>query len=180
MLTKGLTLKPELTAARLRELLHYDPETGVFTWIAERSGGAEPGQRAGAAHTSGYRKVCIDGRHYLEHRLVWLYVHGEFPPHQLDHIDGSRHNNALLNLRPATNEENCQNRALRSDSSTRLPGVGWHKKSGKFQARIGVGKQRKHLGLFDLPDEAYGAYLEAKARLHNFQPGARALALMSS
>ena len=174
MLDKGLTLKPELTAARLRELLHYDPVTGVFTWLVRRGPRQTPGSIAGTIQYGGYRQIQLDGVIYRAHRLAWFYVHGAFPAAQLDHIDGVRDHNAIANLRPATNAENAQNVAVRADSSTGITGVCWCKKRRKWQVRIGIAGKQFNLGLFTSIQDAQAAYLSGKARLHSFQPKQRA------
>jgi len=173
MLIEGLTLKTELTAERLRELLHYDPETGLFSWLVHRRR-HKAGAIAGCIRNDGYCRITIDGIGYFAHRIAWLYAYREAPSAQIDHIDGDRANNAISNLRQASNSENCQNRAIRSDSSTGMPGVGWQKKHGKYQAKIGINGKRHSLGLFDTAKDANEAYLKAKSQLHNFQPAHRA------
>jgi hypothetical protein len=94
-----------LTAERLREILGYDPETGLFTRLV-RTGRIRAGEVAGTAHSRGYRSIVIDGRVYLSHRLAWLYVHGEWPPEQIDHINRNRADNRLVNLRAAKQSQN--------------------------------------------------------------------------
>ena len=83
-----------LSAERLKELLHYDPDTGVFTRRVSR-GPARAGSVAGADTRDGYRKIHLDYKFYLMHRLAWLYTHGEFPTEFIDHIDGDRANNRI-------------------------------------------------------------------------------------
>lgn len=163
-----------VTGERLRELLHYDPETGVFTW---RVGGrrARLGEAAGCVETCGYLRITIDGRQYYAHRLAWLYVTGAWPADQLDHRDGDRTNNRFDNLREATHAENGQNRTTQKNNTSGFAGVHWHLGDRRWHARIRVGGRRVHLGSFDTPEEAHAAYIEAKARLHDFQPVPRTL-----
>src|SRR5260370_40019772 len=99
-------LKTELTQERLHSLLDYDPDSGVFRWKCScdhgrrgrRSAGDVAGGWAGGRN-SAYWMIGIDYRRYLAHRLAWFYVHGEWPPHQIDHIDLDKTNNTLVNLR---------------------------------------------------------------------------------
>lgn len=169
MLIKGLALNTELTAARLRELLHYEPQTGAFTWnVPPRN--AKAGDIAGGVRRDGYVSIRCDGASYVAHRLAWLYVTGEWPGQDIDHRDGVRSNNAFGNLREASDSENAQNRAIRSDNSSGFPGVCRHKGKGGWQAKIGINGRRLYLGLFETPEEAHAAYLRAKEQLHTFQP----------
>lgn len=164
-------MKRELTAARLRELLHYDPDTGVFTWRNDQpSRDVKAGDIAGRMRLDGYVSISCDGRSYVAHRLAWLHVCGDWPDLDIDHRDGQRANNAFANLRQASDSQNAQNRAIRSDNSSGFPGVGWHKGKGAWQAKIGINSRRFFLGIFDTPEEAHAAYLSAKARKHEFQP----------
>lgn len=97
-----------LTAARLRELLDYDPVTGIFTWKTSFRGTAA-GSVAGCVESRGYRRIRVVGRRYRASHLAWLYVHGEWPPDQLDHKDNIRDHDWIDNLRPATNAQNGAN-----------------------------------------------------------------------
>lgn len=163
----------ELTAERLRELLHYNPETGVFTWRVSNSNRAPAGSVAGTAHGAGYRELSLDGGRYLEHRLAWFYVHGVWPTAGIDHRDGDRVNNRLLNLREATKAENQQNRAAQANNKSGFVGVSWYKRGHAWVAQIGVGGRQRRIGLFDTPEAAHAAYLAAKKQLHTFQPTPR-------
>jgi hypothetical protein len=155
----------KLTAERLRELLNYDPETGVFTWRVSRRATARPGSVAGTITPKGYRNIWIGGN-YRAHRLAWLYVHGKWPDHEIDHIDGNRANNAIANLRDVTRSVNHENlRCARSDNAHGLLGVS-PSKGKRWKTSITVNGKWQHLGTFKTPEEAHAAYLEAKRRLH--------------
>lgn len=148
-----------LTADRLHEVLDYDQNTGVFVWKRKTGSRAVPGQVAGCDHSLGYRFVCVDGKRYKEHRLAWFYVHGQWPVGEVDHIDGSRNNNAIENLRDVSKSVNQQNlREAKSHSKSGLLGV-TKRRSGGWCARITI-------GTYDTPEEAHAAYVEAKQRLH--------------
>lgn len=151
-----------LTQARLKELLRYDPETGVMTWLRS-------GKRAGTKHRLGYRNVVVDGKGYAEHRLAWLLVHGQWPEHDLDHINRVRDDNRLRNLRPATRSENCQNQPVRKSNKSGTTGVYLHGLSGKWAASINIAKKQRHLGLFDSVDQAIAARKAAEARHYAFK-----------
>lgn len=158
-----------LTQARLKELLHYDPLTGTFTWLVSRGRLAKAGQVAGSLNGDGYWQIKIDGVTYKAHRLAWLYMKGEWPPHEVDHWDTDRGNNRWANLRSATDEENRRNSGLPRNNTSGVRGVTWHKPSGKWVAQIGVGKAavRKtlNLGYFSEIGDAAAARRAAEIRL---------------
>jgi hypothetical protein len=158
--------KADLTSQRLRELLHYDPETGAFTWLAT-AGKARAGGRAGDALSHGYNRIGIDGHVYLAHRLAWFYVYGIWPSGEIDHINGNRIDNRMVNLRDVPRRLNRENlRSARSDNQTGVLGVAKNGKSS-WQARIKVNGVRHSLGTYGSPEEAHQAYLKAKRKLHD-------------
>lgn len=168
MLCKGLALKKELTADRLRELLHYDPETGVFTWLVHRQR-HRAGDVAGSKHSMGYIEMGVCGASYLAHRLAWLYMTGSWPAGDVDHKNGQRSDNRFDNLRDVTKSVNLQNRqGATANNKSGLLGVSKSiAKCGRWFARIqdSTGKQ-KGLGSFGTPEEAHAAYLDAKRSMH--------------
>lgn len=161
-----------LTAARLRELLNYDPSTGLFTWRVSRQGsGAKPGKLAGAKGKNGYVYIGVDQRRMLAHRLAVLYVTGSLPAGLVDHIDGVKVNNRWANLRSADKSINGQNmRKPHSGNSSGLLGVSRSKvnDANPWLAQIKPpGCGTKNLGYFSTPEEAHEAYLAAKRLLHD-------------
>lgn len=152
----------ELTAARLRELLHYEPETGQLYWRVSPNRKIRPGQRAGSATGQGYTRVVFGGRGYLVHRLIWLHVHGHWPAGEIDHINRDGTDNRLSNLRDADRALNNQNR--RGWSRRSSPGV--RSVGGSWQARIQVNGERILIGSYETAEAANSAYSEAKSKLH--------------
>jgi len=153
-----------LTAARLRELLAYNPETGIFTWLVScgrRGAGTVTGS---ALHDRGYLRIGIKGRRYFAHRLAFLYMTGEWPPAQIDHINGRRDDNRWTNLRAATQSENFANSGPRSRNRLGLRGVSFRMDKGRYQAQICHNKQI-HLGYYATPEEAAAVYHDAARRL---------------
>jgi hypothetical protein len=147
-----------LTADRLRSVLSYDPETGVFT---------RDGREAGTVCKSPpRRKIFIDRRQYTAHRLAWMHVYGRWPVGDIDHIDGNALNNAFANLREVSRSVNMQNqRRARADNKSGFLGV--HARGpGKYRAEITTPSGKKRLGTFSTPEEAHSAYLVAKRSLH--------------
>lgn len=155
-----------ITAERLRQLLKYCPETGIFHWINRPSARVHGGTVAGTkSKKDGYIRIKINKNSYLAHRLAWLHFYGYFPEKIIDHIDGSRSNNAISNLRDATPSINAQN-IKASSAKTKSPYLGVSKIGNKFQAQIRVNKKLKYIGMFETAAEAYEAYLREK-RLHH-------------
>lgn len=157
----------DLTAEQLRELLHYDPESGVFTRKVRVAPHCPPGTVAGNTHSEGYVRIKIRGREYLGHRLAFLYMTGAYPENAVDHINGVRSDNRWANLREANHAENMQNRRVAPDiSSTGYLGV--TRQDGGFVARIRVGPKRTYLGRFNTAEEAHSAYVMAKRKFHPY------------
>jgi hypothetical protein len=152
----------------LKKLLSYDPETGVFTWRVPRQN-IRVGAEAGSVNTKRcgkkYREIQLFGKLYLAHRLAWLYVYGEFPPDEIDHIDGNGLNNKLDNLRAVTCAENNKNLRMNKRNTSGYPGVSWKKAAQKWEAYISINGKLKHLGLFENIDDAAAAYQSAAKSL---------------
>jgi hypothetical protein len=149
-----------ITIERLKEVLSYDPETGVFTNLMTRKR-ARAGAAAGAiSKASGYVEIGIDGRSYWAHRLAWFYMTGEWAE-QVDHKDRNRANNAFVNLREADNARNQMNRKATSRSGYK--GVTWHD-CGKWMAQIHIEKRHVYLGLFETALDAHRAYCETASK----------------
>jgi hypothetical protein len=160
--------RPPLTAERLREILCYDRETGVFTWKIWKGGTARANSVAGFRDDFGHIHVNVDGRGYLAHRLAWLHVYGEWPPTELtvDHKRGK--SNAIENLRVVTQTVNMQNRHA-AQKNNRLGVLGVDLLKTGYRARIKPPGKRSavvHLGIFATPEEAHAAYVKAKRVLH--------------
>ena len=160
----------DLTAARLRGLLSYNPASGIFTRLTSSGKGSRGQAGAVVGHISnssgGYCKIMLDGRRYSAHRLAWMHVHGDWPTHNIDHIDGNPLNNRIENLRDATIAINTQNqRIAQRRNKTGFLGVSKHK-CGKFIASILVNGERQYLGIHDTAQDAHCAYLKAKRDLH--------------
>ncbi len=134
----------ELTQERLKEVLHYDPETGVFTWKVRTSKRVRIGDRAGYFGT--YVFIRLLGELYRAHRLAWLYAYGTWPTKDIDHWDRNKHNNSLANLREVTVSENLFNIGVRSDSTSGVSGVSWSKRDQVWRAYI-AGKSGRQINL---------------------------------
>ena len=159
--------KEILTQERLKELLDYDPETGVFRWKMNVGQRARIGVTPGTIHPTGYIHIKIAGRSYVAHRLVWLWVYGSWPTDQIDHKNGVRSDNRITNLREVTRSENLQNqRRARTGTRSGFLGVTKQTHTTKWQATINVGGKNVYLGVFATPQLAHEAYLTAKRQFH--------------
>ena len=156
-----------LTAAALRQILIYYAHTGQFIW----RGGCHAGWVAGGKNRKGYWRIWLFGKYWSAHRLAWLYVVGEWPDREIDHVDCDKLNNRFANLREATSAENKWNTTKQSGTLSSYKGVTWHK-SGKWQASIRSHGKQLHLGLFSTEAEAHVAYCKAAIDQHG--PFARA------
>ncbi len=158
-----------LNLTDLREVLHYDPETGAFTWLRVRSGVSSAGKAAGSVFThpnTGHRYLIIGVfcQRYRAHRLAVFYMTGQWPSDEVDHKDGDGLNNRWDNLRVATRSQNHANSKRASDNTTGFKGVR-KQRNGRYQARIAIKGKRLHLGTFQTPEAAHAAYCKAAKEL---------------
>ena len=163
----------DLTFARLRELLIYEPETGLFRWKIRRANRYKPGDIAGGISSKGYATILVDNTKQRANRLAWFYMTGEWPALIVDHINRVRSDNRWSNLRLATNGENQQNSdGPRAGNESGHRGVTRNYKGWK--AGITCQGVYFYLGTFPTPELAHMAYLSARERLHHFRPNADA------
>lgn len=148
-----------VTRERLRALLRYCPDTGAFHW---RRDNRVAGNTSGS---SGYRRIGIDGRLYLAHRLAILYEAGTHPE-EVDHINGDRLDNRLSNLRPASRMENSWNAGLSRANSSGHRGVSWNKSKCKWMVQVGKAHTRVTKYCTTL-EEAATAAETIRRKLHN-------------
>lgn len=153
-----------LTHARLKHLLKYDPDTGVWIWInapfrKPQLVGTEAGH---LSWKDGSRRIMIDRTMYRSSRLAWFYMTGEWPKEEIDHEDRDPSNDKWENLREATSAENKANTKLSSRNTSGYRGVSWHDLRQKWRAQV----DRVHLGLFDTAEEAAAARDAFAAKLH--------------
>jgi len=157
----------ELTQERLKQLLIYNPDTGVFIW-KKRQGIDRETRRWNSRYygkVAGYKRVdkgvsstryivvSIADRPFLAHRLAFLYMTGNFPEDKIDHINGNSLDNRWVNLRAVTVLENNRNKRLPRNNTSGVVGVYWHKWHRKWNAMISVGGRLISLGYFtDMAD----------------------------
>lgn len=150
-----------MSPSELRRLVKYDPETGALTWI-ERDGNARfnsklAGRPAFAQMSGGYLTGRINGKNYKAHRIAWAVAYGEWPKGQIDHINGDRSDNCLVNLRSVSNSENGKNQKARSTNRSGEPCVNWFARDQKWWVKITVDGHQKHIGYFNTIEEAVAA-----------------------
>ena len=141
------------TQQQIKQLLHYDPLTGVFTWVVSKGCRAKIGDIAGC-HQTRYVTIGLDKKNHMAHILAWLYMTGEYPINEIDHIDGDGFNNTWVNLRAATRKQNMENTSLFSTNTSGHRGVIWYKRNSKWGATVFHNGHRHFAGLYLTSDEA--------------------------
>ncbi|MFM6981501.1 MAG: HNH endonuclease signature motif containing protein [Microbacteriaceae bacterium] len=153
----------ELNQAVVRDFFSYDPEEGVLRWRKRRYG-VTVGAVAGSM-TNGARQLELGGRAYLAHRIIWLYMTGDWPKHMIDHINGVRDDNRWANLRDVSRVVNGQN--MRKPPKSNKHGYfGVTPVRGKWRATITINGKNWHIGYYDTPEEAQQQYIETKRLFH--------------
>ncbi len=169
--------RAELTAERLRQLLSYDKEAGVFKWRIKPAKKIRIGDFAGWQAGKGYIGLTLDGSKYKAHRVAWLYCYGAWPNIQIDHINRNRGDNRIANLREVTPAQNQQNTGPKKNSTSEFKGVSLQSSTGKWVAQIRINGKSTYLGLFELPEQAAAAYSKAAAKYHTHNPMAKYAAM---
>jgi hypothetical protein len=152
-----------LTQDYLKSILRYEPHTGKFFWLVDK-GRVGAGDKAGTRSRRGYVDIKIDGRSYLAHRLAWLYMTGEFPIHEIDHINGNPSNNRWINLREGTHSQVTRPHKTYTSNISGYRGVHWRKDADKYRVRITVNNQRISLGHYSDFREARRARAKAEKK----------------
>ena len=156
-----------ITQSELKQILHYDQYTGIFTWLKYKQRPSKIGAVAGNITSYKYWTICINNKQYYAHRLAWLYMMGSNPINALDHIDANKLNNAFTNLRECTSAQNSQN-FIKAKITNKAQLLGVNVNGKRFKARIGIDRKVITIGTFNTAQEAHNAYLIAKRKLHEF------------
>jgi hypothetical protein len=161
----------DLTAEFVRSLFDIDEKNAQLVWkpnIAcgrtSRGGNSRPGQVAGYVFTNGYRYIQINKRHYLAHRIIYLYKNGEWPPGKIDHATGDRLDNSKI--RPADDYQNSMNKGKSRRNTSGFKGVSMIRGSGRWRAQIVARDRHYSLGVYATKEEAHAAYCKAASELH--------------
>lgn len=162
----------EFSVDRLRFLLDYNKDTGMFVWKNDpkMTLKTKVGKVAGSVNNRGYWRIQIDRKTYQAHRLAWMYMHGKFPDGQIDHINRIKTDNRISNLRECTNAENAQNRPIQKNNKSGFIGVFWRDLDKKWVAQIKINGKPIRIGLFDNKIDAHNAYKLEKKKVHTFNP----------
>jgi hypothetical protein len=155
------------TLEQFQDRFSYNADSGLIVH-KKSGGGAVAGMRAGWTGPCGYAFIRMNCKQYKAHRVAWLLHHGAWPVNQIDHINGIRDDNRIVNLREATNAENHQNRFGNKNNTSGHIGVSWNRQSNKWEAHIRVNGKRHHLGMFDCLETAAQVRARAKTQLHPF------------
>jgi hypothetical protein len=159
-----------ITQKELWGLFSYDGEEGVLRYRETRGPKAMKGRAAGGREL-GYIRIVVAGKAYMAHRLIWLWIYGEWPTHQLDHIDRDRSNNRIENLREATPAQNRANCPTPCTNKSGYIGVSWKAGHKKWVAQCRVGNTKRHLGYFNTAEAASEAYQAFASQLRGaFHP----------
>ena len=150
----------------LTGILTYDKDTGFFRWMKTRSRTAMVNEVAGTLKDNGYLQIQINRKAYYAHRLAWFYVNREWPPHDVDHVNGCRTDNRIENLRCATRKQNTFNSSIRSNNTSGVKGVSWNKRKNKWEAYCAKDGKRRNIGLFDCIEEARKSVEKERMSLH--------------
>ena len=153
------------TIEYLREILNYDPETGVISWKVDRVN-CKKGGAVSTRKRNGYLTIRLKRKNLRVHRVAFLLMTGAWPKFFIDHINGDGTDNRFCNLREATVAQNSQNSKFRKTNTSGFKGVSWHKKGRKWRADICANRKLYHLGTFDNIEDAINAYRQASEKLH--------------
>lgn len=153
-----------MTQEELKRILHYDPNTGIFTRLSSKRSSLI-GTQAGTFN-HGYIQIRVGKKIYQAHRLAWLYIHGEWPDKVIDHKDGNPSNNCIDNLRVCTLIQNQFNSRKPVINTSGVKGVYFSKSTGKWQASIRVNGKLKYLGVFADFNDAVVARQNAATKYH--------------
>ena len=160
-------MKNKLTQKRLKELLHYDPDTGIWKWISPKARRVKAGDIAGYIKSNGYRGITVDNILYLSSRLAHLYMEGYFPENDMDHINRIRHDDRWCNIRHVSRQCNTRNCGIASNNTSGITGVSWQKATKKWLADIRINKKQIRIGCYEKIIDAVKARWEGEKK-YNF------------
>lgn len=154
----------KLTQERLRELLHYDPDSAVFTRI-KTAGRYVAGTIAGSRDADGYLRISIDGKHYRSARLACLYMTGEMPV-EADHVNRIRHDDRWLNIRKSDRRQNAANRNLQSNNTSGVKGISLDKRRNLWGVNATIGGKLRWFGYFEDKELAELVASEVRSKIY--------------
>lgn len=155
-----------ITQKLLKKLFYYDPDKGHFIRKVSTARRAKVGDIAGTKNDRGYIHISVNSTHQKAHRLAWTYVYGSTPTGYIDHINGVRDDNRIVNLRECTQAQNCANSAKGKNNTSGIKGVSWSRIPRLWAANIMVNGKAIHLGLFWDKDVAAQSLRIKRAEVH--------------
>lgn len=163
-----------ITQSELKFIINYDHESGEFTWRnPHKQGPAKVGAKAGTIKWCGsigskrpYLYIHFGRKWYRAHRLAWLYMTGEWPDDQIDHINTDTLDNRFCNLRQATQRQNNYNQNINSKNTSGVKGVSWGKTRNLWMARTKIDGKAVNLGRFSTIEAAEKKVREAREKWH--------------
>lgn len=164
-----MSIQNKLTQKRLKELLCYEPDTGLLIWLVKNHHNAPSvGSLAGHICKRGYRLIKIDGKNYRAGRLAWLYMEGYFPENDIDHINRIKSDDRWKNLRHVSRQCNVRNCDILNTNTSGITGVYWDKSKQRWKATIVIFYRKFYLGSFKKKLNAAKARWKAELK-HGFQ-----------
>ncbi len=164
--TDRVVVPDEVTYENTSRILAYSPTTGIITrkinWFKGKAG-----EEVGTNDYYGYKAISVYGQRLRAHRIAWLLHYREWPKNQIDHINGIRGDNRIINLRDVSNQENHRNERLAKNNSSGIIGVCWSEADSRWIASIGVNYKQIRLGQFKSKGDAVKVRLEAETK-YNF------------
>lgn len=162
--------RSDITQEMVKQWFHYDPDTGSFIRLLRYDSYGKlckTYKPVEGRNNRGYYWVGVFGKNCLVHRLIWLWMTGEHPSGEIDHVDGNRTNNRWSNLRDVNSFENARNQGVRVDCSSGVRGVTYQSREGYkgnpyWSARISHKGVRHHLGNFQNFEDAVNARKRAE------------------
>jgi hypothetical protein len=143
----------DLTADFVRNRFWYEPWTGQLSYRIPPNSCYKQGDPVGTKTLKGYIRVVIDWKHYLSHRIIWLWMTGEWPEFEIDHIDGNKANNKWSNLRKAQSFQNMHYKGVQINNTSGFKGV-WKSSAHRWCAEIKIRGIKHIVGHYDTPEEA--------------------------
>lgn len=154
-----------ITQKQLKEVLDYNPDTGIFIWKVKTSHRIEIGDIAGTRSRRGYLTIGINGKRYLAHRLAFLFMTGYFPKAMVDHRNTNVIDNSWDNIREADRAQNNYNSSFKEVGKTGMKGV-YLTRHGNFQVKMKIKSEMKYFGTFKDLELADLVATEARNKYH--------------
>ena len=154
-----------MTQEELKKYLYYDMQSGNFYWLLSNGNRGKVGDIAGSKTIHGYITIRVNGERHYAHRLVWMYLYGEFPK-MIDHINGNGLDNRISNLRACTQVYNMKNVSKLASNKSGYKGVSWAKNNKKWVVYARHDSKHYNLGYYDDIELAAEVYKQFALKHH--------------